>query len=61
MSVALKGENNPAYGRKGELHPMYGKKAANRVEVFVYNLDNVLVNNFPSNTEAAKFLGVSVS
>jgi len=52
MSAALKGEKNPAYGRKGELHPMYGKKAANRVEVFVYK-DNVLVNTFPSRTEAA--------
>jgi group I intron endonuclease len=54
------------FGRKGELHPMYGKppsaetRAKSRVTqgtaIFVYSLDDTLINSFNSVNEAKKFL-----
>ena len=38
---------------------MHGKVAANAITVYVYSLDNVLVQTFSSMTTAAKFLNTS--
>jgi len=59
LRAAKQGINNPMYGRAGSLNPMYGTVAPSAVGVNVYNLNNVLIHTFTSQSAAAKFLGVS--
>jgi len=69
ISTALSGENNPNYGKdlSGELNPFFGKThsdqtkakiSANKSQkVFIYSLDNQLIQEFDSQGAAAKWLG----
>jgi hypothetical protein len=47
------------FGKAGELNPMYGKVAGNPQAVYVYNLENELVQQFSSRVAAESWLGVS--
>jgi group I intron endonuclease len=69
MSKALKGENNPMFGRTGENHPMFGKahseetkakiSAANGSKVQVINKETDETIIYPSNYKAAEALSTS--
>jgi len=70
MSDAKRGENNPNYGKDftGENNPFYGKThseeskaritSANSKAVYLYSLDNELLNVFSNQSQAATFLGI---
>jgi len=50
------GANPPMFGRTGALNPMFGKVSVNAKTIYIYSLDNELVQTFSSMTAAAKFL-----
>ena len=43
----------------GSSNPRFGKVPVNATNISVYTIENILVQTFPSQVEAAKFLGVS--
>jgi len=58
--VDRSGENTPTHAfQSGSNNPMYGKLPANAMTIYIYSLDNVLVQTFSSMTAAAKFLNTS--
>jgi len=66
--VDRSGANNPMYGitpinafQSGANHPMFSKVAANAMTIYVYSIDNVLVQTFSSQVACAKWLGVNQS
>jgi hypothetical protein len=59
LRLAKSGPNHPMYGITGTKNPMYGKPSPSAVYVYVYSVDNVLINSFPSQTAAAKVLNTS--
>lgn len=71
ISDALKGRNTSEETRKrlseaqkkvdrsGANHPGFGKVPSSAHTVYVYSLDHLLINQFPSKVAAAKWLNVS--
>jgi len=58
----MKGETNPMFGIKGKDHPSFGLLPGNAVSVSIYNAnDNTLIQSFPSQAAAARFLNVDSS
>ena len=53
------GALHPMFGRTGANHPMFGKVAANAMTIYIYSLDDVLVQTFSSQVTAANWAGVS--
>jgi group I intron endonuclease len=54
-----KGEKNPMYGRIKESNPFFGKVPKNAIDVYIYSLDNELIKECSSISEAAKWLNTS--
>jgi group I intron endonuclease len=68
ISIALKGENNPMFGRKGEKNPMFGKSnpraygsGSPPIPIKVFDNETKLTTTYESISEAARILGIKKS
>jgi group I intron endonuclease len=66
ISDALTGEKNPIFGKTHSAEAKAAISEANKgntnraLSVYVYDQNNILVNEFPSQCAAAAFLGVTL-
>jgi len=55
----LMSDSQKKVNRSGENHPGFGKVPSSAHAIYVYSLDHVLIQQFPSKTAAARWLNVS--